>query len=1011
MCTAFLSSNSESIPANKSQHNPIYIFGDSNFTPENGVVSGDGSASNPYIIENWEINATGFTYGIWIENTTAYFIIRNCTVTDTTQTIDEPSGRAIYLKNVRHGIVEHDYVGEGTTGIKLVNTEGTIIRDNDVRGADMLYGAILLLNSDNNTLINNSIDTGQWTGLYLACSNNNRISENQIHAGYAALYLEYANDTEVIKNSISGRLRISDARHAVLQENTIIGGGLVLDGEKEALASHEIASSNLVNGKPVYYVANAENSSVPSDAGQVIIVNSRNITIAGATIEGTTRGIQVFFSEGIVTAANTVENCLDEHIYLLNSTQCNVTQNIVTAKNALGICFEGDAQNNTVYANTIYAGWNGIVLSGKANLVLRNNIFNCSHSGISDWLGSENMIVENEVINCSVGIYSNTSVIKKNKVTACMYGILGGSHIEENNVVASERGIVAEDADVTILNNTIQSTQYGIFSSASSFINITANRVNAPFAVYILRGRYHGVHGNVLTNGGIVIDGGEEISTAGIEYWNTHEIDEENTVNGKKVYYYKDAEGMEVPSDAGQVIIANCSNMTLKNLTLNNASRGIQIGFSTHITISDAHLKGNDVGILFHASHRNIVKCSTIEENSNYGILFYRACNNHILQNNFTGNSVYAMFFDYNSSDNQVMHNTFYLNNEHLCIKWGWNNNITYNTFKHSKEYAIRFCSMAPRNMVYYNNFIENRMATQNIRSQCYDDAGNSWYEPTQKIGNYWSNWEGQGKYPVDGLANVFDFYPLKDVVASSYIEITHTSIPSIVVGHDIALNVYIKSLRPVVSANLWFKSTDATAWENTTLNLAQGSATEGNYTATIPAQKSAGTLLYYIQAIDNASFLNETEMYRIEVLSQLHINITLEKAEIGAGESVHIIVTVTDENHKPVPNVSVRIVLSDLCGSINVEIMSTDANGTAIFVFTAWQNITETKTLAFTVLANRTGYAEGNGTTALIIKGKSAETSILSYAAVLTLAIILCIVVALTYFVLRRAKRRKEEE
>jgi hypothetical protein len=74
-----------SMPAPKdpryTTHNPIYIDCDANFTVANGVSSGNGTASNPYIIENWDINASSAN-GIDISNTNAYFIIRNCVIHD-----------------------------------------------------------------------------------------------------------------------------------------------------------------------------------------------------------------------------------------------------------------------------------------------------------------------------------------------------------------------------------------------------------------------------------------------------------------------------------------------------------------------------------------------------------------------------------------------------------------------------------------------------------------------------------------------------------------------------------------------------------------------------------------------------------------------------------------------------------------------------------------------------------------------------------------------------------------
>jgi hypothetical protein len=53
-------------------HEPIMILGNADFTEENGVVSGSGSAADPYIIAGWEIDVpdTG-SYGVKIENASA----------------------------------------------------------------------------------------------------------------------------------------------------------------------------------------------------------------------------------------------------------------------------------------------------------------------------------------------------------------------------------------------------------------------------------------------------------------------------------------------------------------------------------------------------------------------------------------------------------------------------------------------------------------------------------------------------------------------------------------------------------------------------------------------------------------------------------------------------------------------------------------------------------------------------------------------------------------------------
>ena len=62
-----------------SDHQPIYIEGNDNFTQENGVTDGSGTEEDPYIIENWIIENDNTTdNGIFINNTDMNFIIRGC---------------------------------------------------------------------------------------------------------------------------------------------------------------------------------------------------------------------------------------------------------------------------------------------------------------------------------------------------------------------------------------------------------------------------------------------------------------------------------------------------------------------------------------------------------------------------------------------------------------------------------------------------------------------------------------------------------------------------------------------------------------------------------------------------------------------------------------------------------------------------------------------------------------------------------------------------------------------
>ncbi|MEM3493743.1 MAG: DUF835 domain-containing protein, partial [Thermoplasmata archaeon] len=84
-------------------HLPIHINGNADFLVQalaNGWP-GDGTQGNPYIIDGYEIDggqapALGM-YGIWIENTNVYFVIRNCTVYNATNSGSAPYGAGIAL--------------------------------------------------------------------------------------------------------------------------------------------------------------------------------------------------------------------------------------------------------------------------------------------------------------------------------------------------------------------------------------------------------------------------------------------------------------------------------------------------------------------------------------------------------------------------------------------------------------------------------------------------------------------------------------------------------------------------------------------------------------------------------------------------------------------------------------------------------------------------------------------------------------------------------------------------
>ena len=128
---------------------PIYIYGDAQFTWENGVLKGAGTPDDPYVIEGWIIDARGHDYGIYIDGTRAHFLIRDCQ-------IRYPLEKAgIMLSNVRNGRIEGNAVFGGRVAIHLLASSGVLITGNAIGYCD--YGIVLGAAAQGNTIYGNSI--------------------------------------------------------------------------------------------------------------------------------------------------------------------------------------------------------------------------------------------------------------------------------------------------------------------------------------------------------------------------------------------------------------------------------------------------------------------------------------------------------------------------------------------------------------------------------------------------------------------------------------------------------------------------------------------------------------------------------------------------------------------------------------------------------------------------------------------------------------------------------------
>ena len=253
-------------------HAPILIDSDADFgIGINGVIAGDGSISNPWIIENWSIDGSAFSYSIRIENTFDWFIIRNCYVynadvfgisLDATirgslignNVISKANGIGLYYSSILS--IENNNVSDNPgNGIALWNSRNSkltnnIVNNNYFNGIEIegtswggdSYGNTLnnntilnnrigiLIDGYENTLTNNNVSSNYLGGISLSGANNNELYNNTLSLNeFSGIRLDYSDMNVIKNNSINPNLL------AYSQDKI---GILLLKSEKNILISN-----------------------------------------------------------------------------------------------------------------------------------------------------------------------------------------------------------------------------------------------------------------------------------------------------------------------------------------------------------------------------------------------------------------------------------------------------------------------------------------------------------------------------------------------------------------------------------------------------------------------------------------------------------------------------------------------------------------------------------------------------------------------------------------------------
>jgi len=211
------------------------------------------------------------------------------------------------------------------------NKEMTIVDGNKT-------GAVFHVIGINDAFVGRFTVRSGWPyGIYVNQSDIAKIKDNIVSNSLYGIQIsgsEQANLTgNLVVNNTYG-IQIFYSQGVILRNNTLIentynfrvwsyGGspnGTIYD------FIHDIDSSNMINGKPIYYLVNRQNELVPEDAGYVGIINSTNITVENLTLRENGQGILLAYTnDSNVNNVNLINNM--DGICLLYSNNNSIYHN------------------------------------------------------------------------------------------------------------------------------------------------------------------------------------------------------------------------------------------------------------------------------------------------------------------------------------------------------------------------------------------------------------------------------------------------------------------------------------------------------------------------------------------------------------------------------------------------------------------------------------------------------------------------------------------------------------
>ena len=448
-------------------HEPIRIDNDTDLADTAAAEGwqGDGSEGNPYVIENYIIDARGNNSAIYIGNITKRVIVRNCTVFNAT----DSSG-----------------YGWGS-GIAIFNSPYVVV-DNITSYDNQLYGVYIGRLSDYVVVKNSHFlhENTTLTSGIMVSSNYVTLENNTIEKSTWGIWISYGYYTRIYSNRMNGT------------------GIYIISGSNSD--QFDIPTNNTINGKPVMYITGFRNNQSfdVTNAGEVIMGKVSWAKIGGMDMNNSGPGVLVLGSSNVSVESTTLENATGPGIFVASSDNITVDGFYMKGTGSWGIRAEY-IHNLSVRNSTIigypYPLTNSIYMYSSYNVLVENTTMDGSQNGIyiSSYT-SHHLTVLNSTFHSfsRYGVYvynSDTSRYVKsvNVINSTFWhsgydavylnmvdgGVIRGNAIISTSYSANRNGIrlATYTQNVMVERNTITGANTGIYVANANSNHIAYNSI------------------------------------------------------------------------------------------------------------------------------------------------------------------------------------------------------------------------------------------------------------------------------------------------------------------------------------------------------------------------------------------------------------------------------------------------------------------------------------------------------------------------------------------------------